>query len=91
MKKLLLWVAFALAVFGALGASRLITQNEALVSAALGSLKFESVPPPAGIVGAPPKFKVTKATLAHLEKLMKEGKTIEVQGNGSIKILGAKK
>ncbi len=90
MKRLLCGL-LVLAAAGSLGANRLITQDEALVSAALGSLKFESVPPPPRIVGAPPKFKVSKATLDYLTKLMKEGKTIEVQGNGSIKILDAKK
>ena len=68
-----------------LGAN-LITQNEALVSAALNHLKLESQPTKGGLVGAPPRFKVTKQTLEHLEKLMKEGKAIEVQGNGELKI-----
>ena len=52
----------------------------------LSTLKFESIPPQPRVV-EPPKFKVTKATIEHLEKLMKEGKTIEVQGNGALKIL----
>ena len=56
----------------------------------LAELKFESVPGKAGLVGAPPKFKITKQTLDHLEKLSKEGKLIEIQGNGSLKIVPAK-
>ena len=55
------------------------------------TLKFESLPPPQGLVGAPPKFKVTKATILHLEKLLKEDKVIEVQGNGALKVIPAKK
>jgi hypothetical protein len=72
-------------IMASLGAN-LITQNEALVSAALNHLKFESQPNKGGLVGAPPRFKVTKQTLEHLEKLMKDGKTIEVQASGELKI-----
>jgi hypothetical protein len=72
-------------VTASLGAN-LITQNEALVSAALNQLKFESQPSKAGLVGAPPRFKVTKQTLEHLEKLMKDGRSIEIQASGELKI-----
>jgi hypothetical protein len=80
-------LAVAFVVLGLLGAKNLITQDEALVSAGLTMLKFESVPGKPGLVGAPPKFKVTKQTIEFLEKLAKEGKIIEVQGNGSVKII----
>ena len=86
-----LCIAIALMTLGSLGANSLITQNEALVSGALAALKLESVPGKPGIVGAPPKFKISKATIDHLEKLHKEGKVIEVQGDGSLKIVAGKK
>jgi hypothetical protein len=89
MKKYLC-TAIVLAALTSLGAN-LITQDEALVSGVLAELKFESVPPKTGLVGAPPKFRVTKQTLAYLDKLSKEGKVIEVQVNGSVKILPAAK
>jgi hypothetical protein len=73
-----------------LGAN-LISQNAALLSAALTELKLESVPGPPGLVGAPPKFKVTKKTIEYLEKLQKDGTIVEVQNNGSLKILESKK
>jgi hypothetical protein len=68
-----------------------ITQDEALVSSSLTALKFESLPGKPGVVGSPPKYKVTKQTIEHLEKLLKEGKIIEVQNNGSLKIIEPKK
>jgi hypothetical protein len=86
-----LCVAVAVVALGLLGAKNLITQDEALVSAALKALKFEPVPGKPGVVGAPPKFKVAKHTIEHLEKLHKDGAIIEVQGNGSIKIIEARK
>jgi hypothetical protein len=90
MKKLLC-VAVGFAAVGLLGANHLITQDEALVSAALKTLRFESLAGKPGVVGAPPKFKVTKKTIEHLEKLLKDGSVIEVQGNGAIKIIEPKK
>jgi hypothetical protein len=89
MKKIIC-VAVTLAALGSLGAKSLITQDEALVSGALTTLKFESVPGKPGLVGAPPKLKVTKQTIDFLEQLRKDGKIIEVTGNGSIQIVNAK-
>lgn len=90
MKKVIC-VAVMFVAVGLLGANSLITQDEALVSGALTSLKFESVPGKPGLVGAPPKLKVTKQTIDYLEKLRKDGKIIEVQNNGAIQIMDAKK
>jgi beta-lactamase class A len=90
MKKTLS-AAIAAVALTLVSANYLITQDEALVSAALGELKFEAVPGKPGIVGAPPKFKVAKQTIQHLDKLHKEGAIIEVQGNGAIKIIAAKR
>ena len=84
------FAAIILTALTSLGAN-LITQDEALVSGVLAELKFESVPNKTGLVGAPPRFKVTKQTLTNLEKLSKEGKEIEIQGNGSLKIVPAAK
>jgi hypothetical protein len=89
MKKYLC-AAIVVTALTSLGA-KLITQDEALVSSVLAELKFESVPNKTGLLGAPPKFKVTKQTLTYLEKLSKEGKEVEIQGNGSLKILPAAK
>ena len=89
MKKYL-FAAILLTALTSLGAN-LITQDEALVSGVLAELKFEAVPNTSKLLGAPPKFKVTKHTLDYLEKLSKEGKVVEIQGNGSLKILPAAK
>jgi hypothetical protein len=75
-------IALALA-----GANSLISEHAALVSGALDKLKFESVPGKPDLIGAPPKMRVTKKTIDYLQKLMKEGKTIEVGNDGSIEIL----
>ncbi len=85
-----LCAAIVLTALTSLGAN-LITQDEALVSSVLAELKFESVPNTTKLLGAPPKFKITKQTLAFLEKLSKEGQIVEIQGNGSLKILPAAK
>jgi hypothetical protein len=90
MKKVICVAAMFVAL-GLLGAKSLITQYEALVSGALTTLKFESLPGKPGLVGAPPKLKVTKQTIEYLEKLRKDGKIIEVQNNGAIQIMDAKK
>ncbi len=90
MRRLALLVA-AVGFVGLFASARFITEPEAIVSGALTSLKFESLPPPRGLVGAPPKFRVTRATLDYLDSLIKAGKLIEVQGDGSIKILDSKK
>ena len=38
------------------------------------------------LVGAPPQFKITKATIEHLQKLQKDGKIVEVQNDGALKL-----
>jgi len=63
-----------------------ITENAGLVSAALKDLKFEEQPGNPKLIGAPPQINVTKATIDYLQKLQKDGKTIEVQNDGSLKI-----
>ncbi len=90
MKKLAS-VTVACVAIALLGANNLITQDEALASSVLTALKFKSVAGKPGVVGAPPKFEVTKQTIEHLEKMLKEGKVIEVQGNGSVKIIEGKR
>jgi hypothetical protein len=90
MNKVICVAVLFLAV-GLLGAKSLITQDEALVAGALTSLKFESVPGKPGLVGAPPKLKITKQTIDYLEKLRKDERIIEVQNNGAIQIMDAKK
>jgi len=89
MKKTLGMVVASVAV--ALMGAKLISQDAALVSGALTELKFEMAPGPPGLVGAPPKLKVTKQTIEFLQKLQKEGKVVEVQNNGALKIIEAKR
>jgi hypothetical protein len=68
-----------------------ITEDAALVSGALTELKFEKAPNTSGVIGGPVRMRVTKETLKYLESLLKDGKTIEVQNNGAVKILDAAK
>ena len=84
MRRMLL-AGMAVLAIGFMGA-KFITQDEALVSGALTELKFELQPPKAGLIGAPPRLKITAKTIEHLQKLMKEGKVIEIQGNGAVKV-----
>jgi hypothetical protein len=81
----LLLAAIAIALMGA----NLISQNAAMMSAALTQLKLEAIPGPPGLVGAPPKFKVTRKTIEYLEKLEKTGAIVQVENNGSVKIVEA--
>jgi hypothetical protein len=90
MKKFLC-VAVAAATLFAAGGAHWISQDAALVSGALTTLKFESVPGKPDLIGAPPRLKITKATIEFLQKLAKDGATIEVQNDGAVKVLGAKK
>jgi len=85
--KRLLCIAVACAACSLLGAKFYITEYQAIVSGALGVLKLEPLPPPTNRIGAPPKFKITKQTLTELESLMKQGKLIEIQGSGELKIV----
>ncbi len=88
--KTFLCIAGACGAVALLGAN-FITQSEAIVSGALTELKFEPLPGKPGLVGAPPKFKATKETIGYLDKLVKEGKIIEIQANGALNIIDAKK
>jgi hypothetical protein len=89
MKKLAC-VAVAAVAVSLMGAALYISQDQALVSGALGELKFESVAGKPGLIGAPSRYRVTKQTIDFLDKLAKEGKQIEVQPNGQVKIVAAK-
>ena len=77
-------VAVIGAALGSLGANLLITQHAAIVSGALTELRFKPLPGDPKRIGAPPRFKVTKATLDYLKKLESQNKIIEIQGDGSI-------
>lgn len=89
MKKLAC-VAVAAVAVSLMGAALYISQDQALVGGALGELKFESVAGKPGLIGAPSRYKVTKQTIEFLDKLAKEGKQIEVQATGQLKIVAAK-
>ncbi len=71
----------ALAAMLFLGATYFITQDQARTSGVLTELKFELVPETSGRIGAPPKFRVTK--------LQKEGKLVEIQGDGAVKAVAS--
>jgi len=88
--KRLACVLVALAAVSSMGATLLISQSQALVGGALGELKLESVPNKSGLIGAPSRYKVTKESLAFLEKLSKQGQQIEVHANGELKIVDAR-
>jgi hypothetical protein len=79
-------VTLAVMAVGLVSAKTLITQDAALASGVLTTLKFEAQSGNPKVIGAPPKFKVTKETIEYLDKLRKQGKTIDVQNNGSLKI-----
>jgi hypothetical protein len=66
--------------------SMFITEHAGLVSAALVELKFEAQPGNPKMIGAPPQLKVTKTTIDYLMKLQKDGKIVEVENDGSLKI-----
>lgn len=85
MKKLA-WILLIVVVAASSAGAMLITQNAALVSGALTELKFEAKKPDPNLIGAPPQFTITKATIEYLQKLQKAGKTIEVQNDGALKI-----
>jgi len=84
--KKLIGVLFVCVVVASSMGAMFITENAGLTSAALKDLKFEAIPGNPKLVGAPPQFKVTKETIEHLQKMQKDGKVIEVQNDGSLKI-----
>jgi hypothetical protein len=86
MKKFACGLFVITAMLGATLGAMFITQHAGLVSAALTTLKFEPLPGNPQLVGAPPQLKVTKATIDYLQKLQTQGKIIEVQNDGSLKI-----
>lgn len=69
-----------------MGAKYFITLDQARTSGILKDLKLESVEDTSGRIGAPPKFRVTKATVEYLQKLQKDNTLIEVEGNGALKV-----
>jgi hypothetical protein len=74
-------VLFAFTALGLVGAS-LITEKQGMVCPAIEELKLEAVK--SKVIGGPQRYKVTKATIDYLQKLMKEGKVIIVNNDGSI-------
>jgi hypothetical protein len=74
------------AAAAALCGAMFITENAGLTGGVLKELKFEQQPGDPKLIGAPPVFKITKDTLDYLQKLQKDGKTVAVQNDGSIKI-----
>lgn len=89
MKKLTSVTIAAVAV-GLMGSALYISQDQALVSGALGELKFEPVSARSGLIGGPSRFKISQQTLDYLDKLAKGNKQIEVQANGQVRVVAAK-
>ena len=85
MKKFACLTVVLLIVGSSVGAM-FITENAGLVGGALAELKFEALPGNPKMVGAPPQFKVTKATIEFLQKLQKDGKVVEVGNDGAVKV-----
>ena len=83
MRKLI-FLVLALACLGAVAAKLNISEPQAITAGVLSNLNFERLPNDTKLVGAPPKFTVSKKTLEFLKKY--EGKTIEVASDGSLEI-----
>lgn len=81
-------LAIALVLVAAAGSlsAMYITEHQAVVQGALEKLGFEAEPPPRGLVGAPPRLKVTAKTIEQLQKLLADKKVIEIQGTGELAI-----
>jgi hypothetical protein len=79
-------ILFAGLAIGAMGATLLATQVQAAVDAAMIGLKLEVVPSSTGLTGAPATYKVTQRTVDYISKLLKDGKTITVNTDGTIKV-----
>ncbi|MGD9721065.1 MAG: hypothetical protein AB7O59_03305 [Pirellulales bacterium] len=90
MKRVAL-IAVALVALASVGANYLISQDAALAGGVLATLKFERVAPKPDVIGAPPKFKVSKQTIEFLTKAMKDGSIVQVNNNGSVEVVAAKK
>jgi hypothetical protein len=90
MKRMAL-IAIALVAVSCAGANYLISQDAALASGVLTTLKFEPVPGKPDVIGAPPKFKVSKETIEFLTKAMKDGSIVQVNNNGSVEVVAPKK
>jgi hypothetical protein len=88
--KRLLGTAAVLACASLFSAAYYISETQATVQAGLTELKFEVVKTEGGLIGAPTRLKITKATLEHLRGLMKEGKELSVAADGRISVVGAK-
>ena len=58
------------------------TQNASLVEAALQTLKFEELPHAPGVMGEPPKFKVTHETI----RFLRLDRNITVNNDGSVTV-----
>jgi hypothetical protein len=76
-------VLIAFTAIGLVGAN-LITEKQGIVAPAMEELKLELVQ--SKVIGGPQRYKVTKATIDHLQKLMKEGKVIVLNNDGSLTI-----
>jgi hypothetical protein len=76
-------VLIAFTAIGLVGAN-LITEKQGIVAPAMEELKLELVK--SKVIGGPQRYKVTKATIDHLQKLMKEGKVIVLNNDGSLTI-----
>jgi hypothetical protein len=63
-----------------------ISQPQAITDGVLSDLKLEQQPDTSGLIGGPSKFKITHATLQHLNKLHNDGKTIVVSSTGAIRV-----
>ncbi len=60
-----------------------ITEKQATVAPALESLKLERLP--SEVIGGPISYRVTKKTVEHLERLLKDDKVLVLGNDGSLK------
>jgi hypothetical protein len=79
-------IALAIVPFALIAANYNISMPQAITQGVLDELGFEIVPDTSGRIGGPSKFKITDATIKHLQKLQKEGKHVIAKPDGSIEL-----
>jgi phage terminase large subunit-like protein len=86
MKKIVCIAVVFAAVVASAGAMY-ISQDAAKTGSILTQLKLQPIPGKPGVMGAPEQYKITDETIKYLQQMQKDGKVVEVQSNGEIKIL----
>ena len=72
--------------FALIAANYNISMPQAITQGVLDELGFEIIPDTSGRIGGPGTFKLTDATIKHLQKLLKDGKHVIAKPDGSIEL-----